>query len=170
MQDAQGLLRDVWACLQETDVIDSARPPAEAQAALLGDALNDFLAHKYLLLNRIELEPGTYLLPLPHRKPFPTDNALKRAACEAIEQRLERPVMFDGAAGPDRLDPTDFVSECMRRQSDVENAPITKVLVHARVVTAVEERVWGRLLQDAVGWAKEIDALAAPQGGRGTLA
>lgn len=162
MQVAQELLQDIWACLQETEVIDATRPPAAAQAALLTDGLNDFFAHKYLLLNRVALEPGTYFQPLPHRKPFPADAALKRTARDAIETRLKQPIVFEGPTKHDRLDVTEFVSQFVRRQHEVESAPLTQVLVHARVVTALEERVWGRLLQDTVEWVRELEALAAP--------
>jgi hypothetical protein len=161
LQKARQLQEIVWARLQQGNRIRTTEEPAPDSALLVTCVLNEYMRNHYLALNRIELEPGTYFLPLPVPKPFPPHAELKAKACMMIQGLASKPLAFDGPPLADRTDVDDYISSCLRQQFDLENAPISQVVMHGRIVADMEGRIWDKLVKETVHWVCEMDAQVA---------
>lgn len=162
VQTIAEVTEQVWAQLTEAGTIVHTEAVSYERAHLTASVLNEHLQHKYLLLNRVHLPAGSFFRDLPAWKPFPADACLREEACALVLRCVSKPLTFDGRPLVDRTDVADAVNEQVRRQWAAENAPITKVKVHGQIVTALEQRIFQRLLKDTVQWVVELDdALAS---------
>jgi hypothetical protein len=161
LQDSRKLQEKVWARLQEAKRIRDTQEPTADRALLVACVLNEYLQKQYVLLNRVKLEPGTYFLPLPVHKPFPPDAELKARACKTIQELMAKPISFDGPPLADRIDVDEYISICLREQYDLENAAISQVQIHGKIVAAMESRIWDRLVKETAQWVREMDSKVA---------
>ena len=142
----------VWARMLGAGAITETPELPTPRAQLVVGVLNEHLRHRYLMLNRVTLPPGTCFRALPAHKPFPPDAALLADACALVHRCMTKPLAFDARMPHDTLDVNEFVQEQVAQRMDAQSAPITKVKVHGEIVADIERQLFHELLVDAAQW------------------
>ena len=124
-------------------------------AQLIAGALTEHLAHRFLLLNRVRLPPGTTFRPLPARKPLPPA-ATWQADAEAFMVRCLHQKLTLQERTADKVNLHKWLGDQVLRRHAAENAPLTKAKLHGQLVCNLEQRLFKRLVHDTAEWWRDF--------------
>lgn len=151
LQTVAAIAEAVWSNVTagRTSALLSEMPLVHAQ--LIAGALTEHVAHRYLLLHRVRLPPGTMFKPPPVQKPLPSPAQWQHDAHEHMQRCLHRPLTTLEPARA-KVNLHKWLGEQVLRRHEAENAPVTKLKMHGQLACNLEHRLLKRLVRETAEW------------------